>query len=64
MWLGPMWSYATVWLGTGSNATMWLGPLWSYATVWLGPRSNAAGDRSAVEPCNCVATSPEQCNWG
>ena len=65
MGIGPLWSHATVGLG----------PVWSYATVWLAPQSNAIGDRSRVEPCNCVtgspvelcscvARSPEQCNWG
>ena len=56
--IGPLWSYATVWLGPRSNTTVWLGPLWSHATVGLGPWSNATGDRAPVEPCSCVARSP------
>ena len=75
MWLGPVWSYATVGLGPRSNAAAGIGPLWSHATVWLGslwsqatvglgPRSNSTGDRSVVEPCNCMFRSQEQGNWG
>ena len=63
MWLGPLWSHATVGLGPRSNATGDRAPVEPCNCVARSREQYNCVARSPVEPCNCVAGSPvEPCN--